>query len=82
MNLLFTCQKAYYHQKLYTDTFQDVNILLIIDAVDVFSGDDRLIFGGGVKYTAAEITGLQNFFRFIKAKKQKLPKEAYDKLYT
>lgn len=44
---------------------------------DVFSGTDRLIFGGAVQYSNEEIVGLQSFYRFIKSKKYSLPKYAY-----
>lgn len=46
--------------------------------LDVFSGTDRLIFGGGTHYTTEEITGLQNFFKFLKGKNKRFSKEVYD----
>ena len=35
----------------------------------VFSKSDRLIFGGGVKYTTIERTNLQAFYQYVKTNK-------------
>jgi len=65
-----------------TDLSLNVSCSISVGEVDIFSGDDRLIFGGGVKYTTEEITGLQNFYSFLRSKKEKLPKEAYGGIYV
>ena len=54
--------------------FSDVFIV----TEDVFSGTDRLLFGGGVKYLKDEITALQKFFKHIKENTPKLTHDLFD----
>ena len=42
---------------------------------DIFSGSDRLIFGGGVRYLSEEIAALQAFFKYLKEKKLKFVRD-------